>query len=84
MNFIQQAIENSDVSLPSKVENLGWRPLNQLPPPLVCSEAMEAEKGPFSLVTAKECRLPFTPGYWETVSRDMHTQQQTEEHAIVL
>ncbi|MFT4575015.1 MAG: peptidyl-prolyl cis-trans isomerase SurA, partial [Marinomonas primoryensis] len=43
-DFIQQAIENSDGQFAIEGGDLGWRPLNQLPPLFV--RAMEAEKGP--------------------------------------
>ena len=42
--FIQQAIENSDGQFAIEGGDLGWRPLNQLPPLFV--RALETEEGP--------------------------------------
>lgn len=80
-DFIQQAIENSEGQFAIEGGDLGWRPLNQLPPLFV--RALDTEKGPligplqsnagFHLLWLKGKRSP-----------DVTLQQQTKTRHILV
>ncbi len=80
-DFIQQAIENSDGQFAIEGGDLGWRPLNQLPPLFV--RAMEAEKGP--LIGPLQSNAGFHL-LWviEKRSPDITLQQQTKTRHILV
>jgi peptidyl-prolyl cis-trans isomerase SurA len=80
-DFIQQAIENSDGQFAIEGGDLGWRPLNQLPPLFV--RAMEAEKGP--LIGPLQSNAGFHL-LWliEKRSPDVTLQQQTKTRHILV
>jgi peptidyl-prolyl cis-trans isomerase SurA len=80
-DFIQQAIENSDGQFAIEGGDLGWRPVNQLPPLFV--RAMEAEKGP--LIGPLQSNAGFHL-LWviEKRSPDITLQQQTKTRHILV
>ena len=80
-DFIQQAIENSDGQFAIEGGDLGWRPLNQLPPLFV--RAIEAEKGP--LIGPLQSNAGFHL-LWliEKRSPDVTLQQQTKTRHILV
>lgn len=80
-DFIQQAIENSDGQFAIEGGDLGWRPLNQLPPLFV--RAMEAEKGP--LIGPLQSNAGFHL-LWviEKRSPDITLQQQTKTRHVLV
>ncbi|MFT4575098.1 MAG: peptidyl-prolyl cis-trans isomerase SurA, partial [Marinomonas primoryensis] len=77
----QQAIENSDGQFAIEGGDLGWRPLNQLPPLFV--RAMEAEKGP--LIGPLQSNAGFHL-LWviEKRSPDITLQQQTKTRHVLV
>ncbi|BDX03762.1 MAG: peptidylprolyl isomerase [Marinomonas sp.] len=80
-DFIQQAIENSDGQFAIEGGDLGWRPLNQLPPLFV--RAIETEKGP--LIGPLQSNAGFHL-LWliEKRSPDVTLQQQTKTRHILV
>jgi peptidyl-prolyl cis-trans isomerase SurA len=80
-DFIQQAIENSDGQFAIEGGDLGWRPVNQLPPLFV--RAMEAEKGP--LIGPLQSNAGFHL-LWviEKRSPDITLQQQTKTRHVLV
>lgn len=80
-DFVQQAIENSDGQFAIEGGDLGWRPLNQLPPLFV--RALETEKGP--LIGPLQSNAGFHL-LWliEKRSPDVTLQQQTKARHILV
>ncbi|NVK74711.1 MAG: peptidylprolyl isomerase [Oceanospirillaceae bacterium] len=80
-DFIQQAIENSDGQFAIEGGDLGWRPLNQLPPLFV--RALDTEKGP--LIGPLQSNAGFHL-LWviEKRSPDVTLQQQTKVRHILV
>ncbi|QUX90860.1 peptidylprolyl isomerase [Marinomonas sp. A3A] len=80
-DFVQQAIENSDGQFAIEGGDLGWRPLNQLPPLFV--RALETEKGP--LIGPLQSNAGFHL-LWviEKRSPDVTLQQQTKTRHILV
>jgi peptidyl-prolyl cis-trans isomerase SurA len=80
-DFVQQAIENSDGQFAIEGGDLGWRPLNQLPPLFV--RAIETEKGP--LIGPLQSNAGFHL-LWviEKRSPDVTLQQQTKTRHILV
>ncbi|RBP83062.1 peptidylprolyl isomerase [Marinomonas rhizomae] len=80
-DFVQQAIENSDGQFAIEGGDLGWRPLNQLPPLFV--RAIETEKGP--LIGPLQSNAGFHL-LWviEKRSPDVTLQQQTKARHILV
>ena len=80
-DFVQQAVENSDGQFAIEGGDLGWRPLNQLPPLFV--RALETEKGP--LIGPLQSNAGFHL-LWviEKRSPDVTLQQQTKTRHILV
>jgi len=80
-DFIQQAVENSDGQFAIEGGDLGWRPLNQLPPLFV--RALETDKGP--LIGPLQSNAGFHL-LWliEKRSPDVTLQQQTKVRHILV
>jgi peptidyl-prolyl cis-trans isomerase SurA len=80
-DFAQQAVENSDGQFAIEGGDLGWRPLNQLPPLFV--RALETEKGP--LIGPLQSNAGFHL-LWliEKRSPDVTLQQQTKTRHILV
>tara|TARA_R110001606_G_scaffold114576_1_gene242122 strand:+ start:431 stop:1681 length:1251 start_codon:yes stop_codon:yes gene_type:complete len=80
-DFIQQALENSDGQFAIEGGDLGWRPLNQLPPLFV--RALETEKGPFIGPLQSNAGFHLL---WviEKRSPDVTLQQQTKARHILV
>ncbi len=80
-DFIQQALENSDGQFAIEGGDLGWRPMNQLPPLFV--RAMETEKGP--LIGPLQSNAGFHL-LWlvDQRSPDVTLQQQTKARHILV
>ncbi|TYL47117.1 peptidylprolyl isomerase [Marinomonas sp. IMCC 4694] len=80
-DFIQQTIENSDGQFAIEGGDLGWRPLNQLPPLFV--RAIDTEKGP--LIGPLQSNAGFHL-LWliEKRSPDVTLQQQTKTRHILV
>ena len=80
-DFVQQAIENSDGQFAIEGGDLGWRPLNQLPPLFV--RALESEKGP--LIGPLQSNAGFHLLWMiEKRSPDVTLQQQTKTRHILV
>ncbi|GGN15823.1 MULTISPECIES: peptidylprolyl isomerase [Marinomonas] len=80
-DFIQQAVENSDGQFAIEGGDLGWRPLNQLPPLFV--RALETDQGP--LIGPLQSNAGFHL-LWliEKRSPDVTLQQQTKVRHILV
>jgi len=80
-DFVQQAIENSDGQFAIEGGDLGWRPLNQLPPLFV--RALETDNGP--LIGPLQSNAGFHL-LWviEKRSPDVTLQQQTKVRHILV
>ncbi|PYF81616.1 periplasmic chaperone for outer membrane proteins SurA [Marinomonas alcarazii] len=80
-DFVQQAIENSDGQYAIEGGDLGWRPLNQLPPLFV--RALESESG--QLIGPLQSNAGFHL-LWviEKRSPDVTLQQQTKTRHILV
>ncbi|NLQ17602.1 peptidylprolyl isomerase [Marinomonas sp. M1K-6] len=80
-DFIQQALENSDGQFAIEGGDLGWRPLNQLPPLFV--RALETDKGP--LIGPLQSNAGFHL-LWliEKRSPNVTLQQQTKARHILV
>ena len=80
-DFIQQALENSDGQFAIEGGDLGWRPMNQLPPLFV--RAIETEKGP--LIGPLQSNAGFHL-LWlvDQRSPDVTLQQQTKARHILV